>query len=46
MSRVIPGESLQVNQATRPEIEPSLIERRDTFDLNVFEVKSVVRRSK
>ena len=46
MSKVIPGESLQVNQATRPEIEPSLIERRVTLDLNVFEVKSVVRRSK
>ena len=46
MSNVIPGERLQVNQATIPDNGPSLIDRRDTLDVNVFEVKLVVRRSK
>ncbi len=46
VSKVIPGESLQVNQATRPVIDPSLIECRETLDLNELAMKSVVRRSK
>ncbi len=43
---MIPGERMQVNQETIPVNGPSLIECRETLDLNVFEVKLVVRRSK
>jgi hypothetical protein len=46
VSNTIPGERLQVNHATMPDNGPSLVDCRETFDVNVLEVKLVVSRSK